>query len=192
MASNGNHQSERNVFSQQPKGGVAAAGDAAVRQDKGRISSAPRGTAQPAPQTKPVRPHPLNSRTVRSKNNPDPKRTTVHLVLWVNPIVKEAFQRIAKQEGTEASQGLSEQGIPLMTAQEIKQMPDEGIIGFHRQLPPFRATRMDWRHFPVLKERQAIPPPELSLLPELEETLPSLIPQSNGPLHGFINPDMTG
>jgi type IV secretion system protein VirD4 len=95
------------------------------------------------------------------------------------------------REGEETSEGRTE-GIPLITAQEIKQLRDEDIIGFHRQLPPFRATRMDWRHFPVLKERQAIPPPELSLLPELEETLPSLIPQSNGQLHGFINPDMTG
>jgi type IV secretory pathway TraG/TraD family ATPase VirD4 len=96
------------------------------------------------------------------------------------------------REGEETSEGRTEQGIPLITAQEIKQLRDEDIIGFHRQLPPFRATRMDWRHFPVLKERQAIPPPELSLLPELVETLPSLISQSNGQLHGFINPDMAG
>jgi type IV secretory pathway TraG/TraD family ATPase VirD4 len=43
-----------------------------------------------------------------------------------------------------------EQGIPLMTAQEIKQLPDDQIIGFHRQLPSFLETRMDWRHFPLL------------------------------------------
>jgi type IV secretory pathway TraG/TraD family ATPase VirD4 len=85
-----------------------------------------------------------------------------------------------------------EQGIPLMTAQEIKQMADEDIIGFHRQLPPFLETRMDWRHFPALRERQAMPPPELSVLPALAETLPALTPQSNGQLNGFINPDMTG
>ena len=103
MARNGNHQSERNVFSQQPKGGVAAAGDAAVVQDKGRISSAPRGTAQPAPQTKPNRPHPLNSRTARSKNDPDPKRKTVHLTLHVDPIVKRELQRLAEQEGLTVS-----------------------------------------------------------------------------------------
>jgi type IV secretion system protein VirD4 len=95
------------------------------------------------------------------------------------------------REGEETSQGRSEQGIPLMTAQEIKQLKDEDIIGFHRQLPPFTAKRMDWRHFPVLRERQAIPPPVLSPLPELAETLPTLIPQSNGHLNGFINPDMT-
>jgi type IV secretion system protein VirD4 len=96
-----------------------------------------------------------------------------------------------KREGTETSQGLAEQGIPLMTAQEIKQMRDEDIIGYHRQLPPFTAKRMDWRHFPVLRERQAVLPPELSPLPELAETLPTLTPQGNGYLNGYINPDMT-
>jgi type IV secretion system protein VirD4 len=51
------------------------------------------------------------------------------------------------REGEETSEGRMEQGIPLLTAQEIKQMPDERIIGFHRQLPPFLATRMGWRRF---------------------------------------------
>ena len=85
-----------------------------------------------------------------------------------------------------------EQGIPLMTSQEIKQMPDEDVIGFHRQLPPFLETRMDWRQFPDLMKRQTIAPPKLTVLPELAETLPTLTPQSNGMLNGFINPDMTG
>jgi type IV secretion system protein VirD4 len=94
-----------------------------------------------------------------------------------------------KRDGTAVSEGLAEQGISLMTAQAIKQMPDEQIIGFHRQLPPFLATRMDWRHFPLLRERQAIPPPALAPLPQLAEMLPTLISQSNGQLHDFINPD---
>jgi hypothetical protein len=71
-------------------------------------------------------------------------------------------------------------------------MTDEDIIGFHRLLPPFLETRMDWRRFPLLMERQAISPPELSVLPELAETLPMLTPQNNGSLNGFINPDMAG
>ena len=103
---------------------------------------------------------------------------------------------IAAGEGVssrlDAKGGHAEQGIPLMTLQEIKQMPDERIIGFHRELPPFLATRTDWRRFPVLRERQAISPPELSVLPELAESLPTLTPQRNGSLSGFINPDMTG
>jgi type IV secretion system protein VirD4 len=96
------------------------------------------------------------------------------------------------RNGEETSQGLTEHGIYLMTPQEIQQMPDEQIIGFHRQLPPFLGTRMDWRHFPVLAQRQSMPPPELSPLPDLAETVPVLTPQSNGHLSGYINPDMTG
>jgi type IV secretory pathway TraG/TraD family ATPase VirD4 len=96
------------------------------------------------------------------------------------------------REGEQTSKGRMEQGIPLMTSQEIKQMPDEQVIGYHRQLPPFMAKRMDWRCFPILKERQAMPPPELFPLPELTETLPALTPHSNGQLTGYINPDMTG
>jgi type IV secretion system protein VirD4 len=94
------------------------------------------------------------------------------------------------REGEETSQGLAEQGIPLLTSQEIKQLADADIIGFHRQLPPFLATRMDWRRFPILRERHSIPPPELSPLPELAENLPTLTPQGNGYLRGFINPDI--
>jgi type IV secretion system protein VirD4 len=101
-------------------------------------------------------------------------------------------QSITLRDGEETSEGRMEQGIPLMTAQEIKQMPDEQIIGFHRQLPPFLETRMDWRRFPILRERQAMPPPEVFPLPELTETVPAVTPQSNGQVTGFINPDMTG
>ncbi|MDQ3968841.1 MAG: type IV secretory system conjugative DNA transfer family protein [Thermoproteota archaeon] len=71
-------------------------------------------------------------------------------------------------EGSYSSQSLSEQAVPLMTAQAIKQMGDEEIIGFHRRLPPFEAKRMDWRDFPELQRRRGIPPPKLQPLPELE------------------------
>jgi type IV secretion system protein VirD4 len=91
------------------------------------------------------------------------------------------------RDGEQTSEGRMEQGIPLLTAQEIEQLADEDIIGFHRQLPPFLGTRMDWRRFPLLKERQAMPPPELFPLPDLAETLPTLTPQGNGYVTGFMN-----
>jgi hypothetical protein len=103
MASNGKPQSERNVFSLQSNGAVGEAVDASVRQDKGRISSARTGTPQPAPHDKVIRPHALNRNTPRSKNKPKPKRQTVHLTIWVDPIVKGELQRIAKAEGLTVS-----------------------------------------------------------------------------------------
>jgi hypothetical protein len=51
------------------------------------------------------------------------------------------------------------------------QLGDEDIIGFHRHLPPLKLKRMDWRRFPILAQRQAMPPPPLSTLPQLEDSL---------------------
>lgn len=70
----------------------------------------------------------------------------------------------------EVSEGRSEQGVSLLTAWDVRQMHDEHIIGFHRHLPPFRATRMDWRHNPLLAKRHGLPQPSLSPLPELAES----------------------
>jgi len=50
-----------------------------------------------------MRAHGLNTTTARSKKKPDPKRKTVQLNLWVDPIVKRELQRIAEQEGLTVS-----------------------------------------------------------------------------------------
>lgn len=55
-----------------------------------------------------------------------------------------------EREGAEVQEGLIEQAIPLLTSQDILQLTDEEIIGFHRHLPPFRLRRMDWRGDPIL------------------------------------------
>lgn len=68
------------------------------------------------------------------------------------------------REGTETSEALSERGIPLLSAQEILQLPDAEIIGFHRHLPPFRMHRVDWRDHALLVKRRTMPPP---VLPQL-------------------------
>jgi type IV secretory pathway TraG/TraD family ATPase VirD4 len=95
------------------------------------------------------------------------------------------------REGSATSEGRTEQGIPLMTAQDIKQLKDEDIIGFHRLLPPFRAKRMDWRHFPDLVQRQAMPPPELAALPTLDDTFANIALQRQKPFpNGYIDPDI--
>jgi hypothetical protein len=50
-----------------------------------------------------MRPHVLNTGATRSKNKPKPQRKTVHLTLWVDPIVKRELQRVAEQEGLTVS-----------------------------------------------------------------------------------------
>ena len=54
-----------------------------------------------------------------------------------------------------------------MTAQEIKQMEDEDIIITHRNLPPIRAKRMDWRDFPELAARRSLEPILVKPIPDL-------------------------
>jgi hypothetical protein len=103
MVSNGNHQFLRQVFSYQSNGVGNDAVNASVRQDKGRISSARIGTAQPALHKKSMRPQPLSSKSTRSHSTPKPKRKTIHLTLWVEPIVKRELQRIAQEEGLTVS-----------------------------------------------------------------------------------------
>ena len=94
------------------------------------------------------------------------------------------------REGVQESLGLSEQGVPRMPSQDIKQLGDDDIIGFHRHLPPLRLKRMDWRRFPILTQRQRIPAPRLSALPQLEDSLHENAWQSTEQLASpYIDPD---
>jgi type IV secretion system protein VirD4 len=93
------------------------------------------------------------------------------------------------RDGTQASEGRAEQGIPLLTAQEIKQLRDEDILLFHRSLPPIRAQRLDWRHYPLLTERQALPTPALQPLPKFDLQLPLLGEAVSTFPDGLIDPD---
>jgi type IV secretory pathway TraG/TraD family ATPase VirD4 len=56
-----------------------------------------------------------------------------------------------------------------MTAGEIKQMRDEQTIAFHRNLPPMRLTRMDWRRNRLLVQRHNLKPPVLPTLPPITD-----------------------
>jgi type IV secretory pathway TraG/TraD family ATPase VirD4 len=82
---------------------------------------------------------------------------------------------------------MSEQGVPLMTANEIKQMEDFDVIVFHHNLPPFRARRMNWLEHQVLRDRQALMPPALSDLPPL--TPVELRSNSTPNAEELMNPD---
>jgi type IV secretory pathway TraG/TraD family ATPase VirD4 len=95
------------------------------------------------------------------------------------------------KDGDETSQGRSEQGVPLMTAQAIKQMKDHEIIGFHRRLPPFKMRRVDWRSYPEFIQHRKIPPPILSVLPAIETVSFANAQNNFFPTIGYIDPEMT-
>ncbi len=100
---------------------------------------------------------------------PNDIATAKHIEEWLGQ--KSAYARsITSRDGLETSEGLAERAIPLLTAQEIAQLSDEEIICFHRRLPPFKITRMDWRRHEVLNQRRGIPAPELSALPQIADT----------------------
>jgi type IV secretion system protein VirD4 len=65
----------------------------------------------------------------------------------------------------ETAEGESEQAVSLMTVQDITELSETEIIGIHRNLKPFKATRMDWREYPHLVNRTKIPAPQLPKLP---------------------------
>jgi type IV secretory pathway TraG/TraD family ATPase VirD4 len=108
---------------------------------------------------------------------------------------KSGFAHSETKHETHSSEGTSEQRIPVLTAWEIKHLTKRTqLFGFYNsdeELPPFRAKRIDWRHYPLLVQRQAIPLPQLSALPTLDLQLPLLgeaVPAF--PPYGYIDPDL--
>jgi type IV secretion system protein VirD4 len=78
------------------------------------------------------------------------------------------------RDGEVASEGRSEQAVPVLTARDMMELDPTEIIGFFSHHKPFRAKRMDWREFPILAKRRSIPPPRVNPLPPLPEMqLPS-------------------
>ncbi len=90
-----------------------------------------------------------------------------------------------EQHGGQASEGRSEQAIPLLSAQELLRYQDHEVIGFHRELPPFKLARMDWRQHPLLQKRRSVPAPKLPTLAALAD-----LPMSQGiDRSAYIDPD---
>lgn len=90
------------------------------------------------------------------------------------------------RDGEETSEGKSEQAIPLIPAYAITQMKDTDIIGFHRNLPPFRAKRLDWRDFPELVRRRHITAP---VVPDLSTPEPLFQTTATGVNGHYTDPN---
>ncbi len=69
------------------------------------------------------------------------------------------------QDGGRSSEGRSERPVPLLVAQDVLQLPAEHVLVFHRDQPPARAQRADWRSVGGLRSRQGLPTPPVPSLP---------------------------
>jgi type IV secretion system protein VirD4 len=90
-----------------------------------------------------------------------------------------------EQRSGNASEGRSEQAIPLLSAHDFLRYKDHEVIGFHRSLPPFKLERMDWRQHPMLQKRRSVLPPTLPELPVVAD-----VPMMQGlDRFHYIDPD---
>ncbi len=80
---------------QQPRSGVW--------QDNPTLPPARTATKQPAPPKKGMRPTLKDVFSTRARTSTGKSRKTVHLTLWVKPVVKAELERIAEQEGLSVS-----------------------------------------------------------------------------------------
>src|SRR6266480_4720044 len=99
MVNTAHTQSEHNVFARQRHTATGQQPRRGVWQDNPTPRAARSTSPQPAPRQKTMRPQQMNSNPHRSQNRSTPKRKTVHLTLWVKPVVKAELERIAEQEG---------------------------------------------------------------------------------------------
>jgi type IV secretory pathway TraG/TraD family ATPase VirD4 len=97
---------------------------------------------------------------------------------------------VTSREGGGESQGLSEQAVPLLTARDISELAPEDILAFHSNRKPFRARRMDWRAFPLLRHRRSLSAPVVKPLPVLTDHIGTFLGQEEEPPpQGYIDPD---
>jgi type IV secretion system protein VirD4 len=73
------------------------------------------------------------------------------------------------REGEVSSEGRSEQGVALLTPQELMGLGDRDILFFYKNLKPGRGIRMEFWCFPLLEKRRAIPAPPVKALPPVSE-----------------------
>jgi len=85
--------------------------------------------------------------------------------------------------GDTVTQGQFRRFRPLLTPQQVRRMPDHGIIAFLPACPPAALERMDWRVHPELVRRTQLPAPRLTR----REVAPPSPPPPVVP--GYIEPE---
>ena len=95
---------------------------------------------------------------------PNDQETAIQMETRLGRVSEYARSHTEREQG-KTTEGLSEQGVPLLTTQEIMQLSDEDVLAFHRNLPPMRLKRMDWRNSKALRQRHNLKLPILPTLP---------------------------
>jgi type IV secretion system protein VirD4 len=67
--------------------------------------------------------------------------------------------------GARRSESRAERPVPLLSAQEILQLPAEHLLVFHRDLPPAGLQRANWLEHAALVSRHGLPAPPVQELP---------------------------
>jgi len=104
------------------------------------------------------------------------KETAAYIEDLLGEISRFAHSETA-HHGQETAEGKTEKGVPLLSAWEIRRMKDQDVVIFHREVPPFRAQRLDWRNFPSLVARTKQPAPTLLSLPDIPDISPMTSPE---------------
>lgn len=98
---------------------------------------------------------------------------------------KSGFAKSTTARGGEVtSEGEAERPVHLITAQEIMQFKDTDVLGFHRQLPPFKLKRFAWYEHTLLRKRRSMKAPLLPVLSPIPEM--HTLPQEQ---YLYIDPD---
>jgi hypothetical protein len=103
MLSTGTPQSVTDIYFYQPNGAAAGRKLTEVVQDKTALTRGSPASPEPEPRRTTARSRVRHTPSARPKQHGSTKRKTVHLVLWVNPIVKAKLQRVAAKEGLSMS-----------------------------------------------------------------------------------------
>jgi type IV secretory pathway TraG/TraD family ATPase VirD4 len=88
----------------------------------------------------------------------------------------------------DVSEGLSEREVHVMSADELMLLGDEETICYRSGMRKIRARRIDIRRFPLLKQRQAIPPPPLPDHSEENNRALTTVWEQQLPV-SFVDPD---
>jgi hypothetical protein len=85
------------------------------------------------------------------------------------------------REGEVASEGRSEQAVPVLTPRETMELGDRHIIFFFKNLKPGRGNSIAYWEFPLLETRRAIAPPPVNGLPPVADIV---FPSASASLSG--------